>query len=262
MKLANKAWKEGEDADTYAVFPDDVSFHDARRLIGPVFGAHEPLTMWMMESFENGKDANLNAFTMGFYIYEYLYAHGGTVLGKRSANGTLEAAAVLGVHNGGTRSSHGCWNWVKGAMIFTRALLSIFWHSPGGLSREMYHAKFTSERRQFDRRVDLMNKAYAHHRKKVGMEGKYWYVALVAVHPESQGKGLGREIMHRIGHIADQQQIACYLETFGDKNIRFYQSLGYEIASNIKIVDETEPSIIMSGVAMVRQPRPKDQATV
>ena len=67
--------------------------------------------------------------------------------------------------------------------------------------------------------------------------------------------------MRRIGLIADQQQMACYLEMFGDKNIRFYQSLGYEIVCNIEIVDETEVSS-MAGVAIVRQTRPKDQATV
>ncbi|KAI2512611.1 hypothetical protein MHU86_1830 [Fragilaria crotonensis] len=260
LKLANKAWKEGEDADTFVVYPDDVSFHDARHLIGPVFGAHEPLTLWLMESFENGKDATLNACTMGFDIYKYLHAHGGTVLGKRSANGTLEAAAVLGVHNGGTRSCS-CWNWVKEALNFTRALLSISWRTPGGFSRELYHTQFKRERRQFYRRVDLMHKCHVNCRKKVGLDGKYWYVALVAVHSEAQGKGLGRELMRRLGHVADQQQMACFLETYGDKNIRFYQSLGYEIACNIEIVDETVNST-MRGVAMIRQPRPKDQATV
>ncbi|KAI2503263.1 hypothetical protein MHU86_11200 [Fragilaria crotonensis] len=189
LKLANKAWKEGVDADTFVVYPDDVSFHDVRHLIGPVFGAHEPLTMWLMESFENGKDATLNACTMGFYIYEHLHAHGGTVLGKRSANGTLEAAVVLGMHNDGTRSC-GCWNWVNETFHFMRAWLSISGHTTGGFPRELYHARFQRERSQFFRRIALVDKAFVDYHKKIGLEGKYWYVALVAVHSKHKARVL------------------------------------------------------------------------
>ncbi|KAI2512617.1 hypothetical protein MHU86_1836 [Fragilaria crotonensis] len=143
LKLANKAWKEGVHADTFVVYPDGVSFHDARHLLGPAF-VHEPITMWLLESFENGKDPALNTCAMGFGIYEYLHAHGGTILGMRGANGTLEAAAVLRVKNLASRSC-GFWNTLKSSLIFTRALLSMYWNTPGGLPRELYHAQFKRE---------------------------------------------------------------------------------------------------------------------
>ena len=260
MKLANKAWKEGVDGNSFVVFPDDVSFHDARHLLGPVF-VHEPITTWLLEPFENGKDPALNTCAMGFAIYEYLHAHGGTILGMRGSNGTLEAAAVLRVKNLGTRSSCGCWNTLKASMIFTRALLSIYWNTPGGIARELYHAQFKRDRHVFDRRLDLMRNGFAYGQNKVGLEGNYWYVAFVGVHSESQGKGIGRELMRRLGYVADQQEMTCYLETSGDQNIRFYQSLGFKIECDIELSDDQLASHL-SVVAMVRRPLPKDQAAV
>ena len=250
-KLANKTWKEGDDVDAFVVFPDDVSFHEARQLIGPVFGAHEPLTMWLLEGFENGKDPTLNACTMGLDIYNYLHVHGGTVLGKRGGNGALEAAAVIKVYESSSSSSSGggCWNWLKGTIHFTKALLSIYWST--GVPLELYHPKFKRERCQFLERVDLMRNGYVEGHKKAGLDGHYWYIAFVAVHSESQGKGIGGELMRRIGQAADQQRMACYLETFGDKNIRFYRAVGYEVVANIELVDEKSQST-MSGVGMVR----------
>jgi ribosomal protein S18 acetylase RimI-like enzyme len=106
-----------------------------------------------------------------------------------------------------------------------------------------------------------MRKVYAESHKKVGLDADYWYIALVAVSAASQGKGLGREIMRRIGHVADQQHKACYLETFGEKNIRFYQSLGYDVVREIEVVDEKASSSV-PGVVMVRPLKPKDEGAV
>ncbi|KAI2512618.1 hypothetical protein MHU86_1837 [Fragilaria crotonensis] len=95
----------------------------------------------------------------------------------------------------------------------------------------------------------------------MGLEGNYLYVAFVGVHSESQGKGIGKELMRRLGYVADQQQMACYLETSGDQNIRFYQSLGYRTECDIDLADDQLASHL-SVVAMVRRPLPKDRTAV
>ena len=249
LKLANKSWKEEGD-DAYVVFPDDLSFHEARQLIGPVFCAHEPIIMWMMEGFEIGKDPTVASCIMGFGIHFYLHLHGGTVLGKRGDNGELEAAVVIRVRESSSSSSlsslSGYWSWWKEKIDFTRALFSMHWST--GVPRELYDPKFKS---QFFERIELTRKSFPEGHKKAGLAGQYWYIAFVAVHSESQGKGIGSELMRRIGQAADQQQMACYLETSGERNIRFYRAVGYDVVADIELVDEKSQSTI-SCVAMVR----------
>ena len=64
-----RPWTDGDNADAFVIFPDDVSFHEALQRIGPAFGTYEPLAMRLLEGFENGDDPTLNSCTvMGFLI--------------------------------------------------------------------------------------------------------------------------------------------------------------------------------------------------
>ena len=48
---------------------------------------------------------------------------------------------------------------------------------------------------------------------------KHWYLALLAVAPEQQGKGYGSKLLNVMLTRIDTEGLPCYLETEGEKNV-------------------------------------------
>jgi GNAT superfamily N-acetyltransferase len=61
------------------------------------------------------------------------------------------------------------------------------------------------------------------------MAGPHWYLALLGVSPRSQRQGIGGTLLTPILQRADQQSIACYLETFVFDNVAFYERRGFRV---------------------------------
>jgi len=76
-----------------------------------------------------------------------------------------------------------------------------------------------------------------------------WYLSIVAVDPAVQGQGLGRILLEPTIAEADRAGVTCYLETFGQRNLSFYQRLGFEAAARF-----TEPTTGAEYTVMVRRP--------
>jgi len=55
-----------------------------------------------------------------------------------------------------------------------------------------------------------------------------WYLSILGVKSEFQGKGLGAGLVNPVLAITDQLGISTYLETFNRKSISFYNKLGYK----------------------------------
>ncbi|QEC74444.1 GNAT family N-acetyltransferase [Mucilaginibacter ginsenosidivorax] len=55
-----------------------------------------------------------------------------------------------------------------------------------------------------------------------------WYLSIVGIKPEFQGKGLGVGLINEILEKTDKLGLSTYLETFTPRNISFYNRLGYE----------------------------------
>lgn len=58
----------------------------------------------------------------------------------------------------------------------------------------------------------------------------HWYLAAIAVEPEHQGRGIGSNLMAPLLAQADEQGVACWLDTHQEQNVRLYQRHGFEIA--------------------------------
>ena len=76
-----------------------------------------------------------------------------------------------------------------------------------------------------------------------------WYLSIVGIKPEFQGKGLGRELIVPILKEADALNIPTYLETFTTRNKSFYSRLGYIDAASF-----TEPVTNAEYCIMLRLP--------
>lgn len=73
-----------------------------------------------------------------------------------------------------------------------------------------------------------------------GPRGKHWWVHDVGVHPDHQGRGIGKSLMSRLNEAADIVGMACYLYCAGERNKGFYESVGYSVAGRKVVKDPTK----------------------
>lgn len=76
-----------------------------------------------------------------------------------------------------------------------------------------------------------------------------WYLSILGIAPEFQGKGLGAGLITPVIEHADQAGVATFLETFTPRNMSFYQKLGYR---DCGVFDE--PTTGSRYWVMVREP--------
>jgi RimJ/RimL family protein N-acetyltransferase len=71
-----------------------------------------------------------------------------------------------------------------------------------------------------------------HHQDMAGRP--HWYLALMVVRPNSQGQGIGSALLQPVLDRASREGLPCYLVTFTDRAVRFYQKNGFEVLRNQK----------------------------
>ena len=77
-----------------------------------------------------------------------------------------------------------------------------------------------------------------------------WYLSILGINPNMQGRGLGKKLLAPTLELADQQDTSCYLETFTPLNMSFYARLGF-VAKH----QAYEPTCQQHYWIMVRQPQ-------
>jgi len=75
----------------------------------------------------------------------------------------------------------------------------------------------------------------------------HWYLSILGVDPDHQGKGLGGALLQPALAKADQEGLPCYLETLEEKNLAFYGRHGFEV-----LVDDREPHSGLKFWTMIR----------
>ena len=60
---------------------------------------------------------------------------------------------------------------------------------------------------------------------------QHWHLGPIGVLPSHQGSGIGSLLMERFCREVDACSAKAYLETEGDKNMRFYKKFGFDIIS-------------------------------
>ena len=63
----------------------------------------------------------------------------------------------------------------------------------------------------------------------------HWYVAVLGVHPDRQGEGLGRALLDPALAQADHDRLPAYLETSNERNLAFYGRFGFEVVQEVSI---------------------------
>ena len=66
---------------------------------------------------------------------------------------------------------------------------------------------------------------------------QHWHLGPVGVLPSHQGKGIGTKLLNRFCQEVDACLSPAYLATDSDKNVRFYERFGFEVAKETQIFD-------------------------
>ena len=69
----------------------------------------------------------------------------------------------------------------------------------------------------------------------------HWYLGIMVVDPSSQGRGVGGRLLQPILQRASSESVVCYLVTFTEQAVRFYQKHGFEIVQNQKTAPDAPP---------------------
>ena len=76
-----------------------------------------------------------------------------------------------------------------------------------------------------------------------------WYLSIVAVAPEAQGRGVGARLLAPTLAEADAASAVCYLETFNSRSLNFYERLGFVTRAKFD-----EPTTRAQYAIMIRVP--------
>jgi ribosomal protein S18 acetylase RimI-like enzyme len=69
----------------------------------------------------------------------------------------------------------------------------------------------------------------------------HWYILILGVHPEHQGKGLGGQLLKQVLQRADDEKAPVYLESSNPKNLDFYRRYGFEVTDEIVPISGCPP---------------------
>ena len=66
-----------------------------------------------------------------------------------------------------------------------------------------------------------------------------WYLALLGVEPEQQGRGLGTALLQRFVQQVDADGAPAYLETDRPENVAFYGQVGFDVVREVEVLGIT-----------------------
>ncbi len=75
--------------------------------------------------------------------------------------------------------------------------------------------------------------------------GKHWYLETLGVDPKFQGKGIGSSLLNFKLKEIDLQGLPTYLETSTEKNVKFYEKMGFHVAEEVLIPETEVPQYYM-----------------
>lgn len=82
---------------------------------------------------------------------------------------------------------------------------------------------------------------------------RHWYLFILGVDPEWQGKGVGGRLLAPVLQEADQEGLPCYLKTVNEQNLVFYERQGFTVVDR-GAVPKDGPRVW----AMLRRPVPPE----
>lgn len=67
---------------------------------------------------------------------------------------------------------------------------------------------------------------------RIHLREPHFYLFVLGVDPDLQGRGLGKALLHRLNARADERGLPCFLETDRETSVVLYRSVGYEVVTD------------------------------
>ena len=94
--------------------------------------------------------------------------------------------------------------------------------------------------RYFGEYIDVVHKRLA--------PFKHWFLQVIGVDPQFQGKGYAGKMLRAMLARIDEEGLPCYLETLDETNVRLYEHFGFKV-----IEKSTIPETKITNWAMLRE---------
>lgn len=98
--------------------------------------------------------------------------------------------------------------------------------------------------RRFDSYMSISGRLRREH-----MPESSWYLWVLGVSPQLQGKGIGGRLIRPVLNEADSKGQACFLETEDERNVGFYSKHGFRVVAQALV-----PGLQLSTWSMLRAP--------
>ena len=171
------------------------------------------------------------------------------IIAKRY-EGNVASAAVILDYDPEVRGRF--WTKVVEGFRFVMAFLSLL--RKESLPKFSVDKRYRTDFKHFEKKMSHMEHMLKKWHLEEGPPERHWYIQIVGVAPEYNGRGFGRELMEKVGDLADEVGTSCYLEC-GASNVPFYQKMGYSIWSEKTVEDPLDKKAAPLDVfIMVRRP--------
>ena len=67
---------------------------------------------------------------------------------------------------------------------------------------------------------------------------RHWYLGILGVHPDAQGRGVGTALLGPVLELADAEGTGCYLDTSNPDNPPWYQRHGFVVQDEFDLPDD------------------------
>jgi ribosomal protein S18 acetylase RimI-like enzyme len=75
---------------------------------------------------------------------------------------------------------------------------------------------------------DAVHAYLAARQEPLGVPRDHWYLSMIGVAPDWRRRGLGSAVMRPVLDAARGRNESVYLETLAERNVRFYESNGFD----------------------------------
>lgn len=142
-----------------------------------------------------------------------------------------------------TSKSQAWSDWLNDYRLWFDQGLNVLWYRGwGGLKRDRY---YIWKREQAKCQAELWQDPKG-----------YYFVNIVVVSPEAQGKGVGRKLFEIVMERADKEGRKCYLESSRwEPNVKIYEKMGFEVSKKMKCVAEDGSNEGVDLFCMMREPK-------
>jgi ribosomal protein S18 acetylase RimI-like enzyme len=112
-------------------------------------------------------------------------------------------------------------SWEMSAFAQLRLLPALLWAARGSLPRLM-------------KLISMMEKKHPH-------EPAHWYLPVVGIASEWQGRGFGAALLAPVLERCDAERLPAYLEATSPRNRALYERHGFEVVEECRCADDAPP---------------------